>query len=255
MTDDERLFKKESSQVVTVTERLDSKTPPQTPQPPSNQDVRNMFETALRNFAFYSRKMQFSDDDIHVTLKFIRCPSQVTKKAVSFQNADAVSSEAVFASRWLTRLLEYDRAVRKSTVTGVQKFNTLFEECSMFYKEFLQGKNDAFNKSNLCNLAEIQETNKSQKYALNEIREFNLKIKSSLESKLRLLSIADFKRTKEVELQILRTDHALSAQQQAELSGQRMSTLVSIKKRMANMKNRSLHPGLAESSVSEQVNP
>jgi len=116
MTDDERLFKKESSQVVSVTERLDSKTPPQTPQPPSNQDVRNMFETALRNFAFYSRKMQFSDDDIHVTLKFIRCPSQVTKKAVSFQNADAVSSEAVFASRWLTRLLEYDRAVRKSTV-------------------------------------------------------------------------------------------------------------------------------------------
>jgi len=242
-----------------VTSRLDQEAGLSAPRQIRNcstvDEVLGVFAHVFRLLGVIPNKEHLSNDDVHKTLKCLRCPIHFTHITLPPQNSEFNGAEIALILEWLAGLVDLKllpNLVPKVVISLSNspnspdwslfyeqaeelKMHVLFNQFIRSYECFLQGEDVACSMIHRSRLDDSRKLNDAHKHEMDEMKTENSTLLSFLCVGADLSQGISVKRSKEYELQMLEHAYRQKSKLHSEKVADSTSKLLHSRRRMSAM--------------------
>jgi len=222
-----------------VTSRLDQEAGLSAPRQIRNcstvDEVLGVFAHVFRLLGVIPNKEHLSNDDVHKTLKCLRCPIHFTHITLPPQNSEFNGAEIALILEWLAGLVDLKLLPNLVPKAEELKMHVLFNQFIRSYECFLQGEDVACSMIHRSRLDDSRKLNDAHKHEMDEMKTENSTLLSFLCVGADLSQGISVKRSKEYELQMLEHAYRQKSKLHSEKVADSTSKLLHSRRRMSAM--------------------
>mmetsp|Transcript_7155 Transcript_7155/g.16023 ORF Transcript_7155/g.16023 Transcript_7155/m.16023 type:complete len:462 (-) Transcript_7155:60-1445(-) len=222
-----------------VTSRLDQEAGLSAPRQIRNcstvDEVLGVFAHVFRLLGVIPNKEHLSNDDVHKTLKCLRCPFHFTHITLPPQNSEFNGAEIALILEWLAGLVDLKLLPNLVPKAEELKMHVLFNQFIRSYECFLQGEDVACSMIHRSRLDDSRKLNDAHKHEMDEMKTENSTLLSFLCVGADLSQGISVKRSKEYELQMLEHAYRQKSKLHSEKVADSTSKLLHSRRRMSAM--------------------
>mmetsp|Transcript_1559 Transcript_1559/g.4881 ORF Transcript_1559/g.4881 Transcript_1559/m.4881 type:complete len:360 (+) Transcript_1559:318-1397(+) len=222
-----------------VTSRLDQEAGLSAPRQIRNcstvDEVLGVFAHVFRLLGVIPNKEHLSNDDVHKTLKCLRCPIHFTHITLPPQNSEFNGAEIALILEWLAGLVDLKLLPNLVPKAEELKMHVLFNQFIRSYECFLQGEDVACSMIHRSRLDDSRKLNDAHKHEMDEMKTENSTLLSFLCVGADLSQGISVKRSKEYELQMLEHAYRQKSKLHSEKVTDSTSKLLHSRRRMSAM--------------------